>query len=64
MSDGVNGFLLKPDCSAADVAEAVVRFSVFDPEAKLKMRGAARSVWEIGFQTERNAAELAHVLGV
>ncbi len=64
VSDGVNGFLLEPDCSAADVADAIVRFSELGPEAKLKMRGTARSVWEIGFQTERNAAELAHVLGV
>lgn len=64
VSNGVNGFLLDPDCTAVDIADAIARFSELSQEAKQKMRGAARSTWETGFQTESNVLELVHVLEV
>lgn len=64
VSNGINGFLLSRDCSAKDIADAIVRFSELDSTSAQKMRVASRRAWKAGFQTEENVLELVHILGI
>jgi glycosyltransferase involved in cell wall biosynthesis len=60
--DGVNGTLLKPDCTPEDVAEAIASYLFLSDEKYGGMRSASRQIWETDFRVKKNVEELASQL--
>ena len=59
-----NGWLLNPDAPAVDLVKAIRRYAESIPSAREEIRKESRSVWEIGFDAEKNQRKfVARVIG-
>ena len=62
VKDAYNGYLLRPDCTSADIAAAIQRYVNLSEEEKIGMRINARKTWEEEFNAEKNYPEFIQLL--
>jgi colanic acid/amylovoran biosynthesis glycosyltransferase len=61
---GINGILLRADCTAEDIASAILEYYHYPSEKKLEMRRMARQSWEKEYNAAVNyPAFIAEVAG-
>lgn len=62
VADGINGYLLAPDCGPEQVMAAIRRFASLSEDKKVRMRRSARDVWARCFCLVTNVSQFARVL--
>jgi len=54
LSEGENGFLLKPSCLPREVADTIIKFYRLNESEKRKIRENAVSIWQKNYSAEKN----------